>query len=268
LNLAQTGDAQGMFRVGSMGGGIVGGYMTQIPPEWQSILGGPAITGQCCIPIITRTSYGPSAFVFNPNDLGNSDPAPDIPLLYYTQTNPLRGPNEPQSGDQWQATSNYFNGATMMGGVVFPPGTRSLLFFGRQGTGEFCYGPPYNDPACDGADKWSSNHGCHAYPYRYQIWAYDANDLAAVKNGTKQPWSLMPQIWTFDLPFERNEDGRVISATYDSGNQRIFIAAGLQDGSSSSYLPNPIIYVYKVDIPGASIPDATPPAAPKGLRTK
>lgn len=45
LNLAQTGDAKGMFRVGSMGGGIVGGYMTQIPSEWQSILGGPAITG-------------------------------------------------------------------------------------------------------------------------------------------------------------------------------------------------------------------------------
>ena len=29
-------------------------------------LGGPAITGQCCIPIVYRTSAGPAAFAFDP----------------------------------------------------------------------------------------------------------------------------------------------------------------------------------------------------------
>ena len=46
--------------------GFVAGYMAAVPPEWQSSLGGPAITGQCCVPIVSRTSWGPAAFAFDP----------------------------------------------------------------------------------------------------------------------------------------------------------------------------------------------------------
>src|SRR5206468_3157135 len=41
---------RGMYTVGERGKtGFVSGYMATVPPEWQASLGGPAITGQCCI---------------------------------------------------------------------------------------------------------------------------------------------------------------------------------------------------------------------------
>ena len=51
----------------------------------------------------------------------------------------------------------------------------------KQGTGTFCYG---EGATCN--DPTDSSKGNHAYPYQYQVWAYDANDLAAVKAGSKQ----------------------------------------------------------------------------------
>ncbi|WP_297636489.1 hypothetical protein [Caldilinea sp.] len=59
-DLAQIGDVVGPEQVGEQAG-VVAGYMTIIPEEWQASLGGPALTGQCCIPIISRTSAGPAA---------------------------------------------------------------------------------------------------------------------------------------------------------------------------------------------------------------
>ena len=97
--------------------------------------------------------------------------------------------------------------------MVFPEGTRSVLFFGRHGLGKFCYGPGTTDqqlvgrPTDGGVDTWchdptSANKGTHAYPYHYYVWAYDANDLAAVKAGQKQPWEVKPYaVWPFSLPF-------------------------------------------------------------------
>ena len=58
LNLASA-SVSGLYQVGTMGGGFVGGYMTPIPSEWQSSLGAPMLTGQGGIPITGRTSYGP-----------------------------------------------------------------------------------------------------------------------------------------------------------------------------------------------------------------
>ena len=81
-----------------------------------------------------------------------------------------------------------------MGGLVFPAGTRSVLFFGKQGVGTFCYGPGTSNQALVGTiapgfvdpycyDPVDDSKGTHAYPYIYQVWAYDANDLAAAKAG-------------------------------------------------------------------------------------
>ena len=90
---------------------------------------------------------------------------------------------------------------TEVRGVVFPEGTRSVLFFGRHGGfgaspglpggGGFCYGFGTADPALVGTfppgeadhyryDPEDGSKGVHGYPYRYYVWAHDANDLAAV----------------------------------------------------------------------------------------
>src|SRR5207244_1118794 len=61
LTVGQAGTFRGMFSVGNdHETGFVSGYMAAIPSEWQSSLGGTALTGNCCLSIISRTSYGPA----------------------------------------------------------------------------------------------------------------------------------------------------------------------------------------------------------------
>ena len=130
-NLAARGDVRGPYQVGSAGAGYIDGYFAEVPASWRAALGGPIVNGQCCLPIVTRTSYGPALFAINPADIGVRNPAPAIPLVYY--------PSDHFVND-WNVKSTFWNGSTEIGGVVIPENTRSALFFGRQGLGPFCYG--------------------------------------------------------------------------------------------------------------------------------
>jgi hypothetical protein len=231
-DLSQSGDIQGPFQVGDWAG-IVSGYMAPIPAEWQSDFGGPALSGNCCLSIISRTSYGPAVSVFDPDDVGTEDPVPALPLLYYPSSHPL---------DEWNATSSYFNGSTTIVGVAFPPGTRSILFIGRQGIGEFCYGTGQecNDPV-------QSSKGTHAYPYIHQIWAYDALDLLAVKDGGLQPWDLRPYaLWQLD-EMDSTGSATISGATYDPASGRAYI--------TERYGENPTVHVYEIDLSNSPILD-------------
>jgi hypothetical protein len=260
-------NAQGPFQVGSWAG-IVSGYMALIPSEWQSAFGGPALTGNCCLSIISRTSYGPAASVFNPRDVGVKNPVPATPILYYPSAHPL----EPYGA----AGSHYlFGGTTGIHGLVFPSGTRSLLFIGRQGTGPYCYGEGTSDPSLNNQpvpgesgviycyDLASSSKGEHAYPYKYQIWAYDANDLLAVKNGQKNPWDVQPYgVWNFNLALESTGSGHTIGgAAYDPATQRIYISQSCESSGC-----NPVIHAFKVN--GAGGGETAPPAAPQRLKMR
>jgi len=241
LNLSVKGDVQGMYEVGSLGAGFVSGYMTAIPSAWQSAFGGPVLTGQCCLAIISRTSYGPAVSVFDPNDLGVTHPVPDIPLVYYPSNHPLA---------DWSATSPYFNGSTEIKGMVFPQNTRSVLFFGRHGIGTFCYGPGTSDPTLAGKpapggidsycyDPEDSSKGTHAYPYVSQVWGYDAAALLQVKNGQVQPWSVQPYaVWSLHVPIAGAF--RIGGATYDPQTGRIFVS---QECADTDCLP--VIHVFQ-----------------------
>jgi hypothetical protein len=240
LNFSQTGDLQGPYQVGTAGAGYVAGYMTAVPPEWRALMGGPALTGQCCLAIISRTSSGPSISVFNPDDVGRVSPVPATVLLGYPLSNPL-GPNGSQN--------TFFNNATEMGGVAFPAGTRSVLFIGKQGLGPYCYG---TGAECGDAEQ--SAKGTHAYPYVNQVWAYDANDLLAVKLGLLAPWSVRPYA-TWQLPDVSNDGHASIGgAAYDHTTRRLYI--------TKRYGENPRVYVYQV---GAGSGVAALPSAPRGL---
>jgi hypothetical protein len=239
LNFSTTGDLSGPFKVGSQQPGYVAGYMAPIPSEWQTALGGSALTGQCCIPIMSRTSYGPAASAFNPADVGTRDPVPATNLLGYDQS------HAPEA--------TIFKNATEVRGLVVPPGTRSALFFGRHGLGANCYGT-----GSECGDPTSSDKGYHAYPYVHQVWAYDLLDLAAVKSGAKQAWQLRPYgIWTLNLPYS-SETKRVAGATIDPARGRIYVSAHASSGP-------PTIHVYTLT--GLSSSSTVPaPTAPSNVR--
>src|SRR3989344_5196547 len=172
LDLNLTSDFKGFYAASGTNQGRLGRYMTTIPTEWQSLLGGQALNGACCLSIIGRTNWGPGVSVFNPDDVGSGSVVPVKELSRYDDAHGLiYNGVEGECAQQ----SNVFNCVTTIAGVAFPAGTRSVLFFGTQGTGPVCYkdsGPT----SC-----WGSG-GYYAPPYYVQVWAFDANDFLAVKN--------------------------------------------------------------------------------------
>lgn len=241
-----AGSAGKIQRVGEKGrSGYVAGYMAPVPPEWQTALGGPAITGQCCVPIVSRTSWGPAAFAWDPATLDHRNSVDAIPLVYYDGAHHTLG--------DFERSGPSFGGTTMVAGVAIIPGTRTALFAGSNGTGELCYGNGTSDRSivntigADGAkycyDPTNSDKGQHAFPYRYQLWAYDLNDWAAVRAGTHDPWAVKPYaIWPFELPVP--EPGtRLLGVTFDAAQHRLFISQRHADRDGYSY--RALIHVFK-----------------------
>jgi hypothetical protein len=246
LNLGRA-EVTRMHRVGEPGqAGFVAGYMASVPQEWQAALGGAAVTGQCCIPIAGRTSWGPSLFSWNPSQLGRGAATGATPLLYYNSEHPTLGP--------WEGSNPTYGGTTEMAGVAVIDGTRTALFVGRNGTGPFCYGDGVADQSTargrghEGQrycyDPVNADKGPHAYPYRLQFWAYDLGDLAAVRAGSKDPWEVVPYaVWPFDLPIHEPRR-RVGSVAYDAATRRLFISQ--LNGDRDGYEFRPLIHVFRI----------------------
>jgi hypothetical protein len=225
--------------------GYVAGWLASVPAEWRQSLGGAIVAGQCCIPIITRTSWGPAAFALDPLAIG-TPAAAATPLLYYSAEHPTLG--------SWQGSNERFGNSTEVGGAVIVDGTRSVLYFGRTGMGEACYGSGTADKKLvgtigeDGAkycfDPTSPYKGTHAYPYRYQIWAYDLNDLAAAKAGKRRPWDTEPYaVWPLEFP---TPEPRTIMGGigYDSAHRTIYVTQRHAD--RDEYQSRPVIHLYQV----------------------
>lgn len=236
-----SGSVSGPYRVGPMGAGFYSGYMSPVPPEWRASIGGPALTGNCCLSIISRTSFGPAAFAFDPENSSSHA----SPLVYYDSSHQTLGAYGASGSNP------KFNGTTRITGVVFPEGTASVLFFGGTGTGNYCYGEA---SAC--GDPASDSKGEHAYPYRAYVWAYDAKDLAAVKSGSKQPWAVTPYA-TWELSQLGNVPAEfgVGGAAYDPETKRLYVSKLLADGD------RPLIYVYEID----NAAQSQMPSPPSGL---
>lgn len=242
LNLSATGQVQGPFRVGTLYPGYVAGYMTWIPAQWQTLLGGPALTGNCCVPGASWESQGPAASVFDPAKLGATNPAPATPLVGYPIAHAL---------GTWNTQSTLFNDTARVTGVVFAPGSRSVLFFGHLGIGPFCYGIGTADSTQASTKGYcydpaeTGQKGTHAYPYVYQVWAYDANNFVSVKNGTLQQYQVKPYAtWTFNLPFENKQGPHHLGgAAFDSSTDTIYISEE-KDGPKA----NPVIDVFHINL--------------------
>ena len=205
----------------------LGGAMATIPSNWRDSFGGDTyMTGLAGISIVSNSSAGPAAATFTRESLSGTDQARLV--LGYPLSNAVDGPPEAQS-DVWNLTSESR-------GMVFPEGTASVLYIGTHGVGSYCYGT-----GSECGDPIRFHQGTHAYPYRYQIWAYDADDLASVYRGEAAPDSLQPyDVWELDLPYSPTQHD-IGGAAYDPATGRIFITQGFADGD------NPVVHVYTVN---------------------
>ena len=225
--------------------GFVAGMMALVPSEWQARLGGPAITGQCCIPIVTRTSFGPAAFAFDPSQIGQPK-VPATPLLYY--------PSDHATLGEWSGANPTYGSTTEILGVAVVAGTRSVLYFGRNGMGPNCYGSGTPDKSLHGKTAPDGGPYCfdptngykapHAYPYRYQVWAYDLNDFAAVKAGKKKPWDVVPYgVWPLELPTSESST-RLGGVGYDAQRQLLYVSQ--LRGDTGDDASRPLIHTFRV----------------------
>lgn len=213
---------EGPLRVGPLGAGYYDGYMAHVPAGWQTALGGPALTGNADIAVISRTSLGPSAHSFDPE---NISPTGAQPLVYYTESHPTLGP--------WDEAGLFYGGSDTVRGLCI--WGDSALFFGRHGD-SFCYGSGTNNPALHGTlvgpsepgviycyDPGNGSKGVHGYPYHAVCVAYRLSDLADVHAGSKQPWEIAPYA-SWPLSMGANVGG----ATIDPATGLIYVS-GIQE---------------------------------------
>jgi hypothetical protein len=246
LNLA-TATVSGLYQIGNTPGArYVAGAMAAIPPEWQSALGHTYLTGLSDTTILSTISSGPAAFGFDPGTLGSGSVAA-TPYLYYPVGTPLGAYDGPANPMQ--------SGTTQVAGMVFPGGTNSILYFGRTGTNSDGYGEPsaFGDPYDAGKGPHSLNG-----EYALQVWAYSATDLLAVKQGTKQPWQVLPyDVWNFTLPYDNTGEHTIGTPTFDPATGRVYVPL-LNADSAATSSTLPLIEVFQVNVPSGTQSPAAP----------
>ena len=239
-----SGFSGSMSSIQGADGHFVSGYMGVIPPEWRSAFGAPCFIGNGVMSIVSQCTNGPSFYAFNPDDVGVVNPVPAKMCLGYPFGHEIANPN---SANQTFSRADYDNA------MVFPDGTRTVLWIHRHGYGN----PTYKqDDGCQG----SAGEG--AAPYRRQVDAFDVNDLLAVRNGTMQPYAVRPYAW-WVLSGPATSCGRLSGYvdggycfTWDAATRRMY---GVLDQGDT-----PRVHVWQ--IAGGSVSTPTTPAAPSNVR--
>jgi hypothetical protein len=238
--------------------GLIAGYGVEIPEAWRERLKGDVLTGQGSLPIITRGSAGPCVYSFKSEDVATLDPVPALMLVGYPSGHWMPG----HSWDNPNADPVY-NSGTMIQSVTIIGD--HIVFCGSHGYGTPCYGNGTSDPALEGQPSGDGSHWCydpaasakgnHAYPYRIQCWVYPLEALADVAAGVIAPWDLVPDWFTFEVPFMR-PDAAVNGCVFDPTTNRLYLSVYGADGYG--YEPGPIIYAYEY-LGEVNVPPIEPP---------
>ncbi len=255
---------------------IGGGFMTVVPSEWRTALGGPVVSGNGPASIVSCGPAGPSLHVIDGDTLVGQPAATTVisasPLVYYEdgihstlglwnsnrpnqvvngQTVPSITVTDPHSRGSYSFA--YEDNAMRIEGVLFADGTRSVLFFGRKGMGPYCYGVGSD---CGDQDS-PTGKGDHSYPYTEFVWAYDVNDLIAVKQGVKQPWNVFPYAgWAFKV-FGDSDGGQGVGVSWDASTRTAYMTVAFTNDAA------PLVHAFKVGQGGAVL---GAPSAPANVR--
>ena len=168
------GTGHGPFRAGSLGSGLVSRLHDD---DSVGVAGGArwaGADGELLPRRSSRTSYGPSISSFDPEHLGTRD---DAGRLRPGRIRTLGA----YSGDAARIRCSTARRGSRAS--CCRQDTSSVIFTGRTGTGDALLRRGRGLRERPG----ESVQGRARVPVSLYAWAYDANDLAAVKAGTKQP---------------------------------------------------------------------------------
>lgn len=283
LDLTTSG-VTGPYGFTAIGAGIrtFAGYACPIPSEWRASLGGTILAGDSVRDILASgATAGPTAHILDGDALAAQPSAATAianqPLLYYDYDHQRIGAYDPVSRG-WTGTTNVagqvINGvavhdltftveenstqytlppyepASIYTGVLFPDGTRTIVFFACRGLGTWHYGDPDDDGFSDPAN---SEKGNHTYPYTMYGLFYDVNDLLAVKASTKLPYEVNPYAaWAFKPPTytgfvnAQGAGGYHGGCAWDVATRRMYITARGYYGGTEN---DAIVHCYSVGTP-------------------
>jgi hypothetical protein len=253
LTIADSASA-GLWRIGDWPNYVTGDYLFAVPRSWadRHTPGQYLVTGR--FRDGGQSAQGPALFTIGPWNHGNPPPhgttLAATPLLIY--------PAYPAEQDVYP---DYHHSDEWTGGAWLTAGTRSaVVLAGSKGIGDCWYGcsdgrvwePPYPDD-CDDRGWWSTT-------FDPQIIFYDPADLAAVADGSAEPWSPQPyaRLSLEEQLFHRLPDPhkeRLGAVAYDRDNGLLYVLEPLVDND------RPIVHVWQIE---TATSDTLSPRRPRG----
>ncbi len=219
----------------------VSGWLSPIPAIWQPLLGGTYLTGHASgIPIIGRTSVGPSAFAFDPFQVaGTSNVPSSLPttrLMDFSLAHPLHPDldNNTRANDIWTHLSR-----AVYGFIV--PGTRTYMTLGYSGGHQsgVCYKCTQTDGTlCDGYCAPDAND------YDQFYWLWDVNDMVEVREGRLDAHAVRPYAYgPLPTPLQ-GATPAINGATVDFNDGILYLALREADTAQGEFNNPPVILAY------------------------
>lgn len=229
-------NAQGMFSLnGQAPSGACGGWLCDIPAEWQAAFGGYThYCGLGGVSIISRSSSGPAMTAFNASAIGPT-PAPGKTYLYYPNTHVMQG-----------FDANFM---TQVCGSAFvdTSSRQGLLFLGMQPIGSTWYGLPNGGPGGT-SDPCNNDKGPHSSGGLQPVWwVYDPNVVSSHVNGGGATYDLVPTQYSFGStnPYLNGKPcALTMGMAYDAANRKIYVLSPFSDNTQFDYYP--LIHAYQV----------------------
>jgi hypothetical protein len=221
------------------------GWMTPIPSKLQGELEGNYIFGYASnYAINLRNSMGPSAFSVNIEDVLDATPneqIPTQPLIDYSIHNLLAEDlyNKNGGNDLWTEVSSAF-----IGFIV--PGSTTYAVFGISGGHNSGIGYKItqdNGFLCGGPCPFKS---MDVYNY---YWLYDVKDMVSVAQGKMQAYQVRPyEYGIMEFPFEKQGGvpKRIIGASYNQVENKLFFLLGDADNLQNQYESAPLLLAYSI----------------------
>jgi hypothetical protein len=233
---------KGMLQID--GGARAAGYMSKIPQEWQDEFNADHITGWASNYSITnRYSQGPSLYSFNPDQAVNAVVSVERTIDAKAK---MMFPFE--DGKELVAGGSGFVGevspvwgplAGARYGFIVP---NSDIFMVVGHHGGLHSGVGYkitqdNGNVCGGGCPKSADD------YYNYFWLFSIQDILSAQN----TYSIQPISYgKWSHPYDNKGLNKLLGATYDSVNNRLFVSLG-NAGSVGKYDRPPLILAYKVE---------------------
>lgn len=227
------------------------GWISEIPDNWQGLLGGKHISGNSSgLPIIGRMSVGPSAFVFDIESLvskSSSDQINTKEVLGFSLSSPLHRDLDNRKGENsiWTHISEVKYGFIV-------PDTSTYMTIGVSGGHESGVGyKVVQDDGflCPGFCPHSSTD------FQNYYWLWDVNDMVRVRNGELSPSAVRPYSYgSLTLPSwitaaESSKSfahkARIGGASYDPDKDILYVS--ILNVLNAQNINPPIVLGYQID---------------------